>query len=895
MRFLIILFSLFTSISLAQKPVVDLAVCNSWPKLGALTTSNDGKYVIYDIQNVPFASYTLILQSTYNRWKKEFIGGLKYFEISGDSKSLFYISGGDSLAILRLGSNQIKYISDVSNFTLGKNKSEGWIFYTPAISAKSLVIMNLKTKKKMTFNDVVHFEFSEDGSILILKQHSKSNAKNELISWIDIGKQTVDKFWDKQKVDKYILDSKNSQLAFIVDDSVFHYKVGSAVTCLKTKIYAELPVGFYDEQIDHFSKDGKRIFINFKQKEQNDAKTDGVEIWSYLDLILQSERSMNAELLNHTVVLDLKSLKFIPLQAAASDQFYYPKLADEDSLALVIKEERLTEKWSIACKIKSSLLSTKSGKAKDLAFLEDNRTVTISDSGKFLVYYNTSDQDFISYEISTGKTRNITSGLNVDWINSQIDDNPAVRGPRGLAGWEKNDKAVFIYDRNDIWRLDPMGKSKPVNITNGYGRQRHIIFTIMFPDSLSNDVSKDRKIFLNTFNQENKNDGFYFKRFSKTGNPELLSMGPFLFDTKSGYVPTGSNFPIIKAKCSSVYIVRRMSALQAPNYFSTADFKNFTKLSNLQPQKQFNWYTTELHSWESLDGRKLQGILYKPENFDSTKKYPVIFNFYERKSDGLNAYITPEALCGGCNINIPMYVSQGYLVFAPDIYYRVGDPMQGTFDAIVSAANYLSKFDFVNSKKMGLQGCSFGGIQTNYLIANTNIFVAACSAVGFSNWISTYGALIDGRASEQNIFENGQTRMGASLWEKMDIYLKNSPVLQLDRVNTPLLMMNNKKDGVIPYSDAIGFFTGLRRLGKKAWLLSYPNGGHSVRDNEAIDFSARMMQYFNHFLKDRSSPLWMTKGIINNGFDYEIDTTTPGAGILKLEEKIKVDSLMTKR
>ncbi len=353
-----------------------------------------------------------------------------------------------------------------------------------------------------------------------------------------------------------------------------------------------------------------------------------------------------------------------------------------------------------------------------------------------------------------------------------------------------------------------------------------------------------------------------------------------------------------------MYIVRGMSAVDAPNYFSTKDFKTLTRLSNLQPQKGYNWYTSELHTWKSLDGRKLQGVLYKPENFDPNKKYPVIFHYYERKSDGLNAYLQPETLCNGCNINIPTYVSQGYLVFCPDIYYKVGNPMQGTYDAVVSAAKYVSGLPFVNGSRLGIQGCSFGGLQTNYLVTHTGLFAAAVTTSGLADMISAYGDLAGNEFSLQGYFEgNGeQARIGVDLWKNPQAYIKNSPLFQVDKVSTPLLMMHTPNDGIYRYANTLEFFLGLRRMGKKAWMLVYANENHGIFNSKekVNDFSTRMMQFFDHYLKDKPAPVWMTRDLSagvgpGNGYEYDTEIKTTGPGLLRPEEQRKVDSMMIRK
>ena len=129
--------------------------------------------------------------------------------------------------------------------------------------------------------------------------------------------------------------------------------------------------------------------------------------------------------------------------------------------------------------------------------------------------------------------------------------------------------------------------------------------------------------------------------------------------------------------------------------------------------------------------------------------------------------------------------------------------------------------------------------------------------------------------------ENNQGRLGAPLWKMPDQYLKNSPILNADKVNTPLLMMQNKDDRVVPFSQGVELFTARRRQGKKVWLLHYYYEGHSLNEGKAaVDFTIRMKQFFDHYLKDAPAPKWMTKGLpaimkgIEDGLSVD-DTSNP--------------------
>ncbi|HEY9261256.1 alpha/beta hydrolase family protein, partial [Chitinophaga sp.] len=208
-------------------------------------------------------------------------------------------------------------------------------------------------------------------------------------------------------------------------------------------------------------------------------------------------------------------------------------------------------------------------------------------------------------------------------------------------------------------------------------------------------------------------------------------------------------------------------------------------------------------------------------------------------------------------INIPYYVSNGYLVFCPDIRYHIGDPMKGTYDAVISAARYIGEFPFVDPAKIGAQGCSWGGVETNYIVTHTNLFAAACSASGIANWVSGYGRLAGTGESMQGMFEIGQFRMGGTLWQKHETYIRNSPIFQVDKMTTPLLLMHTTKDMICSPTDMQFFFRSLCKAGMKSWFLLY-EGNHGLYGRDGEDFSSRMKQFFDFYLRDYPAAKWMT-------------------------------------
>jgi dienelactone hydrolase len=447
-----------------------------------------------------------------------------------------------------------------------------------------------------------------------------------------------------------------------------------------------------------------------------------------------------------------------------------------------------------------------------------------------------------------------------------------------VAGWHECDSGLLIYDNYDIWQVDPSGIREPVNITNGYGLANHMKFRLVYgpkegQDKTSILFKRGDSLLLTAFSPINKFNGFYRKVVGEKDAPKMLTMGPYTWyhvDSQIGdFYEFDSRMQPLKAADANIWIVKRESAEEAPNYFVTKDFKSYGVLSNIQPQVGFNWLTTELVNWKQLDGTLSQGILYKPENFDPHKKYPIIFNYYEYLSHRLYEYPNPEFT--GDNINIPWFVSNGYLVFTPDIHYAIANASnkvvgEWAYNSVISAANYLAKLPYVDAQKMAIQGHSFGGLETNYLLTHTHLFAAAAEVAGSSDPISAYLTLLPfldsvEHYSKQVSIETGHELYGATPWQRPDLYRRNSAVLNADQVTTPLLIMHNVWDNNVQWRQGVEFYMALRRLGKKVWMLQYDYGDHSVSGKEAVDYTIRLTQFFSYYLKESLPPKWMIEGV----------------------------------
>lgn len=854
----LLIFLLKTYCLLAQKKTIDSNSLVNWPHVGFAIISNHGKYIAYTIDTTASPCNTLILQATDNSWMVKIPNASTAYrtKFTADDSYAIYINSQDSLVIRKLGTSESKSIPNVSSFAVSDFKQHDWLLYETK-NNKELHLFDLKRNtKRFILMDVQYYLPSNDCENIVTI--SKTTDTSMILQWINLKSGTKKIVYKSNSIDNLHTDFDHGQLAFTTQKTnkdgpsttLYIYKNTShpsvtALICDSAIKNKKLSI----TQIESFSENGKYLFVRIRDKNDEivERTFNKLKIWSYVDKKLLSQKIKEGNATQtYLFSIDLTSSKMIRIEEKNEARLKINKdvaVVENTYRDLGIGEST----WNSTQDVSYAFVNIKNGTRKPV-----NKRGTLSPDGKFYVYFDENSNNYYSYEIPTDSLRNITKPIETNWLDYYRFDKFGTE--RGIAGWLDNGEDVLIYDNFDIWKVNLLQKHPPQNLTNPIREKSYIIFSIS--DENKKTFKPKEKIILDAFNIRTKQNGFYQMETEQISSPQCLFMGDFVFDIKNNPgIPEGSSYCPIRAKEANVYLVRKMSASQAPNYFCTRDFKKFVKLSDVHPEQSYIWYKTQLHEWTSLNGQKLQGILYIPENFDSTRRYPLIVHYYERKSDGLNAYISPEVSRGA--INIPHFVSNGYLVFTPDIFFQMGDPMQGTFDAVISAVNHLSKSSFIRKDKIGIQGWSFGGWETNYLITHSTAFAAAAETAGAANITSKYGSIVRSGEVNQNYYEIGQGRMKKTLFEIPDLYIKNSPIFNLSNVTTPLLMMHNSGDNAVPFSQAMELFTGLRRLKKKVWLLQYEDGGHGVFGQSALDFSTKLLEFFNHFLKDSPAPDWL--------------------------------------
>jgi dipeptidyl aminopeptidase/acylaminoacyl peptidase len=732
-----------------------------------------------------------------------------------------------------------------------------------------LVLRNTATSNERKFSDVLDFTISRDAKSLVFTVSSRKEDSNGVYAvTTDSESDPVALLSGKGKYQKLTWDEDNTQLAFTSDKEdanakqpKFRVYEWNRKDPQATEVVSVNSPGFRKEFVVgeranlSFSLDGSHLFLGTAPPPEPEKNPDEeipadekvlVDLWHWKDDYVQPIQRIRAEQdrnRSYRAVYDLQTKKFVQLAdetmenispsndgryAIGSDNRKYRTISDYDP--------GFTDYY---------LVNTADGSRKPL-LTKQRSNVSLSPNAKYAIYFD--GKDWYSYSVADGSTANLTKNISANFYNEENDE-PSTPGSYGIAGWTKDDAYVLIYDRYDIWQVWPDG-SNARNLTEGVGRKELTALRYVRLDPRERWIDPDKPMLLSAENEETRDSGYYRDRVNSTALPLKLLMAAKDFNNPA------------KAKDADVMIMTASRFDQFPDIWVTnSSFKELKRVSNGDAQRAaFNWGTGELVSFKNTDGVPLKGLLLKPDNFDPRKKYPMIVYIYEKLSQGLHAFRNPAP---GTSINPTYYVSNGYLVYMPDIVYTIGYPGPSALKCVLPGIQAVVDRGYVNEKAIGIQGHSWGGYQIAYMVTQTNRFRAAAPGALVANMTSAYSGIRWGTGLPRQFqYERSQSRIGGSLWDYPLRFLDNSPIFRADRVETPLLMIHNDEDDAVPWYQGIEFFLALRRLGKEAYMFTYNGEKHGLRKRiNQKDYTRRLQEFFDHFLKGAPAPEWMEKGI----------------------------------
>ncbi|UPK69726.1 alpha/beta hydrolase family protein [Chitinophaga filiformis] len=807
--------------------------------------------------------------------------------LSNNSKYFLALLPGDTLVILNLFTHAKELVANVVSFEMDNNGNNQWIKYSLVGDSGAMVIRKLDGKKKYQYTNIYESHFSAGGGEILMRDslglYVVTLKTNERV-----------RIPESSDAKRAILDASGTQVAFLTDDdlgnrSIKYFKQGDRTSrilvdkknidlCGKSRI---------SDNILNFTSDGQRLFFSYKYSEDVSQIDNRVLVWSYKDKVLKPKELIyrrRATDNSYCAVVDINSTHILLLEN------YELELAEgvleNNHFALLKSKINENEYYWNNQSQSLYLMSFESGRKTKLAELKypGFQRPSLIQKERFVVWFDSKEAKFYSFNTQSQSKIDICALIPNKLSISERGEADKIRERRfayGLQEIDRDGNYVFIYDCYDIWKVDLLGGKNPINITKGLGKANSIRFRIV-PDKKYPLPYRRDMILLYAFNMRTKENGFWEAYSSSVGEPSKLIMDSKVYYFKPTSILVSANvaedpsqFKPIKSKDKQAFIVRRMSTKESPNLYYTRDFHSFSAVSDIHPEKEYIWPESQLITWTLPDGLKCDGVLYKPQDFDSSRKYPVIFNYYERRSENLNGYKTPELFSH--NVNIPWFVSREYLVFEPDFYYRTGEVATNIINTIESSIKRLDSIPYVDTKRMAAQGQSFGGYETNVIITGTTLFKAACEMAGPTNIISEYNSLRPSGDNNQTSSDNGQRNIGVSPWENPEIFIRNSPVLHIGKIQTPLLIIHNPDDESISYNQALELFLGMRRANKKVWMLEYKDEDHTVSNSEnQLDLTIRIQQFFDYYLKATSVPIWMVNGNTSfSGLELDSSNTIP--------------------
>lgn len=917
--FFVILFSSKVDAQKTEKKPLSVNDFAAWNVIKNQSLSNDGKFLAYEL-NKQKGDGKLIVKNLENK-KSDTIPRGYSSSFSANSDFIVYkikpaedsirnakkkklkkeLMPKDSIGILVFKKHRFYSFPDVVQYSVSKENSQ-WVAFISEIKKPAKKLSEIKDMKKdandkkpnlselknqlvlfktssgdsIVFKGVSEFFYAPKGNkITFIKQTKDSLDRAEVIVFDTETGKYESKFKQTGTAKKINGNNDGNKFSFLfttdtIKEKVYKLYYGNLTEGETKPIISGaedgMPIDWTISEFGEisFSENGNFIFFGTNSKprpEPKDSLLDEekplLDIWTWKDREMQPEQKVNLEKekkRTYRAVYNIDKSKFFQLADINVREIRtIQKGNGKYALGIDNSNYKLESSWTGRPNSDYYLIDVETGN-KYLA-LKNKSNVSLSPSGNYLVWYEPADSSYYSKATNSANSeiKNISSSIPVVFCDEKW-DMPGNPVPYGITGFSDNDKFIFIYDRYDIWRVDLDGLKVPVNATHNYGRKNYLKLRYKKLDQEEEFIDTNKPAMLHAFDERSKAEGFFSADFRNFSDPKMLLMEDYHFES------------LTKSKNAEIIMWTRENVKESSDlWVSNTEFEKRRKISEINPQQNdFVWPIVKLVKWNSFSGVPLEGLLYLPETIDLNKQYPMIVYFYERNSDNLNAYTEPSP--SRSTVNRSFFASNDYIVFIPDIIYREGYPGQDAFDAVISGTQFVSNmFPFVDSKKIGIQGQSWGGYQTAWLITQTDMFAAAGAGAPVSNMTSAYGGIRwESGLSRMFQYEQTQSRIGATLWEKPLHYIENSPIFYVPKIKTPLLIMHNDNDGAVPWYQGIELFTAMRRLNKPVWMLTYNNEDHNLKAESwanRMDLTIRMKQFFDHYLKGQPMPAWMNYGV----------------------------------
>ena len=487
----------------------------------------------------------------------------------------------------------------------------------------------------------------------------------------------------------------------------------------------------------------------------------------------------------------------------------------------------------------------------------------ISPDGNTFLFWK--DSKWQAYELATAATRSLGANAGAVFVDMEY-DHPGPHPPYGVSGYAADGSSVIVESRFDLWALPLDGTGAARSITNGAGARDKIVYHYVRTTPVDSsqrrgaralrEIDLSKPVTVTSYGEYTKKDGF-----ARIADGKLTSL---VFEDAAFSAPQ-------RAADADVFLFTRQTFTEFPDLVVTdASLTNRKKLSDANPQTaEYRWGHRVLFDYVTRRGDKLQGILALPDDYVTGEKRPMLVNFYEKNSQTLNRYTSPSFLTGMGSMPIEA-VSRGYITMVADVQFHTGSSHSDMLDAVEAATKKVIELGYVDPKKIGVHGHSYGGEGAAFIGTRSRMFAAVGMGAGVTDlfsdfnqsWGWSYQVTGGSGANGNDYYLYGQGRWGFSPWERPEVYHFESALTHVPEATAPFLIMHGTADPTVSFSEGMNFYNALRYNGKDATMLAYPGEGHGLRGlANRKDLTTRYFEYFDHFLKGAAAPRWMADGV----------------------------------
>ena len=872
-----------------QKKALDINACMAWKRVDSPEISSTGRWVTYRVVSMEYnpedkEAKTLHLFDSRTR-EEVLLPNVERLEFCNSDQAAYYqmadSAGNMKTMLMELPSGirkewvykeAFRPVAGTPYSVSMTNVPKDTLNHIPSFDR--LVIRHLKTGVAFHIDSIgYHSLYNQGRSILFIRKQAKGNAL--CYGPLAGPYRTIYESAVKKEPSSFRFDENRMNGEFTVNDSLWYNFSLKNNTCDLIFDRKEIAIPTRME-IVHANLSRQQKFLTLqirpllpktdKDKQEDEPKPDKsfeLELWTWNEYEVPTlqTRSRYYRPEYPKYIYDIASKKLTEVAPGHVDLFE-PDWAEEIHYVLYTDETpyRMQKEWLDKVPFDIYAVNVHSGEKK-LVGRSYRSTPKWSVNGKWAVMYDPIAKNWNKFDGNTGRVTDISTAIGYPVFDEDY-DKPAPAPAYGIAGWTADGNSVLIYDAYDWWKIDLTGECQPECFTKGYGRKNRKSIRKMTSNIDKEVFAPDEKIVVSLWDEDTKDQGVY--QIDMKGRLKRLMEGSYLY--------TVHRFSDNRKYC----IWNRQNISEFRDlWWSKSDFSDPVRITNVNPQQsEYKWGTAKLVEWTNYENKSNKGILYLPEDYDADKEYPVLVQFYETHSGGLNVYHAP--MLSSAMADVIYFVSNGYIVFMPDVHFTIGTPGQSCYDAVVSGTKYLIEQRIAHPGKIGLQGHSWSGFQTSFLVTKTDLFACANIGAPITDMVTGYLGIRNGSGLPRYfMYEETQSRMGKTLWEAKDKYLANSAIVEADKIHTPLLIWHNDKDEAVPYEQGRALYLAMRRLQRPAWHLNYKGEGHFLGNQAAQkDWTIRMMQFFDYYLKGTKEPRWMKEGIhlrergIDQKYDY---------------------------